>query len=67
MALLLGNIDADTIQIIGKRSSEIFLYYLHVLVLTLMPGYSATTVSAGYYTFIAMATFIPLDFSTPAG
>ena len=47
MSVLLGNINLDTIQLIGRWRSDKMLRYLHVMVKLLMNGYDTTMVDTG--------------------
>ena len=67
MALLLGNVETDTIRIIGRWSSDYMLCYLHVTARPLMKGHAANIVATGDYTLILAATFISSSDGTPAG
>ena len=56
MYLLMGNINPDTIHIIGRWHSDKMLRYLHVVVNTLMHGYATTMVATGDYGLIPVVT-----------
>ena len=55
MALLLGNVETDTIRIIGRWSSDYMLCYLHVTAHALMQNRSVTMVAIRYHTHIPAA------------
>ena len=66
MALLLGNIDADTIWIIGRWHSKEMLHYLHIMARPLIQGHATTMVASGGYTLVPPATFQPSYVRKPA-
>ena len=52
MALLLRNIDTDTIYLIGQWRSNKIMCYLRIAVCLLIQGHTTTMVAAGNYTLI---------------
>ena len=57
MSLLLGNIDTNTVQLIGRWCSDEMMRYLHVTVQPLIQGNAATMVATEDYTLIPAKTF----------
>eukprot|EP00957_Ditylum_brightwellii_P112765 8596676-Ditylum_brightwellii.AAC.1 len=55
MALLLGNIDSDTIRLIGCWRSDEMLRYLHTTARQLMRNHAATMVANGNYKLLSAA------------
>ena len=67
MDILLGNIDADTIRLIGRWRSEEMMHCPHIIARHLMKGHVTTTVAAGYHTLIPEAIFLPSYVDTTLG
>ena len=67
MALLLENIDTDSIRIIRRWRSDEILSYLHVTLRTFIQVHDVMMVSAGNYTLIPVANCLPSAVRTPAG
>ena len=51
-ALLLGRVDTNIIQLIGRWKSDAMLRYLHVQAFPLMQDYASIMLKAGTYTLI---------------
>ena len=53
MALLLGNVDSNTIKLLGRWRSDEMMKYLHTSVMQLSRKHAATMIQAANYTLLA--------------
>ena len=60
MSLTLGNIEPDTIRLIGYWHTKKMIHYLHITVHPFVQEHVVTMVPAGDYTLISEATLIPV-------